>query len=40
MKKRLVLRKEVKETLKDTALEILWLIAMLGIVWLIIRIGA
>ena len=40
MKKKLVLKKEVKETIKDAGLEILWLIAMTCICWLIIRIGA
>ena len=40
MKKKLVLRKEVKELLEETLLEILVIIAMIGITWLIVRFGA
>ena len=40
MKKRLVLKKEVREALEETLLEIIMIIAMIGIAWLIFRFGA
>ena len=39
MKKKLVLKKSVKEELSNVILELLWLVAMSCICYLIIRIG-
>lgn len=40
MKKKLVLKKSIRENLSDIALELLWLVAMTCICYLILIIGA